>query len=362
MSKKKRFRFQVTLELEELSSVPLVSGILFTKIRLLEGGTFTDFSPREEVVEHRVRWRAKYMFVCKMVASTNTGILEPCICRISVRKEMKGGKSFQKLGFADINLAEFAGAGFTSRNFLLEGYDSKRRQDNSMLKIHIDMTLLSGDPLFKVPSGAQRALSGGQAEEECLPAENKGGSEDSSGGDSEVSGSSGFGSLPRKPGQPGPMPSKAPGGSEIDVGKEEHAASHSRQASCASAQSKMSGYSTSHSHTAGTHSRQSSCGEADQIHKRTPSSGSGLSEQSKGTSSLTRPPKKLEATSSIEQRVDSTRVDADELIDELIKNTDFAVDDSTEGAGLQLYIGKDGATVLGSQRSHSSDALFGGKR
>ena len=60
------------------------------------------------------------------------------------------------------------------------------------------------------PSGSQRTLAAEQAEEECLPAENKGGSEDSSGGDSEVSGSSGFGSLPRKPGGHGPMPSKLP--------------------------------------------------------------------------------------------------------------------------------------------------------
>ncbi len=65
-------------------------------------------------------------------------------------QEVKGGKSYQKLGFADVNLAEFAGAGLSSRRYLLEGYDSKRRLDNSTLKVNIDMSLLSGDPLFKV--------------------------------------------------------------------------------------------------------------------------------------------------------------------------------------------------------------------
>jgi hypothetical protein len=64
-------------------------------------------------------------------------------------QELKGGKSYQKLGFADVNLAEFAGGGLTSRKYLLEGYDSKRRQDNSTLKLNIDISLLSGDPLFK---------------------------------------------------------------------------------------------------------------------------------------------------------------------------------------------------------------------
>lgn len=68
----------------------------------------------------------------------------------STFQELKGGKSFQKLGFVDINLSEFAGAGFTSERYLLEGYDSKRRLDNSVLKVNVHMTLLSGDPCFKV--------------------------------------------------------------------------------------------------------------------------------------------------------------------------------------------------------------------
>ena len=64
-------------------------------------------------------------------------------------QESKGGRSYHKLGFADIDLAEFAGAGLTTRRYLLEGYDTKHRQDNSTLKVSIDMTLLSGDPCFK---------------------------------------------------------------------------------------------------------------------------------------------------------------------------------------------------------------------
>lgn len=65
-------------------------------------------------------------------------------------QEIKGGKSYQKLGFVDVNLSEFAGTGFSSQRFLLEGYDSKKRLDNSLLKVNICMTLLSGDPCFKV--------------------------------------------------------------------------------------------------------------------------------------------------------------------------------------------------------------------
>ena len=64
-------------------------------------------------------------------------------------QEVKGGKSSQKLGFADVNLAQYAGAGSSSRRYLLGGYNSKSRQDNSTLKLNISMTLLSGDPCFK---------------------------------------------------------------------------------------------------------------------------------------------------------------------------------------------------------------------
>jgi len=51
MSRKKRYKFQVTFELEELSSVPFVNGILFTKLRLLEGSHFSDVSERYILVD-----------------------------------------------------------------------------------------------------------------------------------------------------------------------------------------------------------------------------------------------------------------------------------------------------------------------
>ena len=70
-----------------------------------------------------------------------------CLC---VCQELKGGRSYQKLGYVDVNLAQFAGAGRTSRRYVLDGYSDRNRQDNSTLSIIVDMTLLSGDPCFKV--------------------------------------------------------------------------------------------------------------------------------------------------------------------------------------------------------------------
>lgn len=45
MMKKKRFKFKVDVELEELSSVPFVNGVLFCKVRLTDGG-FSEESSR----------------------------------------------------------------------------------------------------------------------------------------------------------------------------------------------------------------------------------------------------------------------------------------------------------------------------
>ncbi len=44
--KKKKFKFQIHFTLEELTAVPFVNGMLFCKIRLLDGGDFSISSSR----------------------------------------------------------------------------------------------------------------------------------------------------------------------------------------------------------------------------------------------------------------------------------------------------------------------------
>lgn len=57
-----------------------------------------------------------------------------------------------QLGFADLNLAEFAGSGSTVRCCLLEGYDTKNtRQDNSILKVPGPATKGGGRPPQQSP-------------------------------------------------------------------------------------------------------------------------------------------------------------------------------------------------------------------
>lgn len=204
MTKKKRYKFGVQCCLEELTEVPFVSAVLFAKVRLLDGGNFQEHSSREEVRNHAVRWNAQFSFVCKMCANASTGVLEPALMRVSVRKECKGGRSYQKLGFCDVNLAELAGAGETTRRCLLEGYDPRRRQDNSVLRVRIKMNMISGDPLFKVPERKQEAtdgMAGGDSGSESVP----GGTQPDDDCASSTA-SSGFGSLTKKKNYEGSIP------------------------------------------------------------------------------------------------------------------------------------------------------------
>lgn len=72
------------------------------------------------------------------------------------RAASHGLLSPSQLGFADLNLAEFAGSGSTVRCCLLEGYDTKNtRQDNSILKVQALPPLRPLRPLRPRPTAGQ---------------------------------------------------------------------------------------------------------------------------------------------------------------------------------------------------------------
>lgn len=357
MMKKKKFKFKVDFELDELSSVPFVNGVLFCKVRLLDGG-FSEESSREPVQANCVRWRKQFSFPCKMSANAGTGVLDPCVCRVSVRKELKGGKTYAKLGFADLNLAEFAGSGSTTRRCLLEGYDTKNtRQDNSILKVIISTQLMSGDPCFKTPPSTATVI-GIQSDGESLLEERRGG--DSQKGCSES------------------REGKCPVSSEELVGS-----GHSRTSSYASQQSKLSGYSTGHSRSSSmsefSHRRNHSVGSASTGIGSIPEPSDDRDRESRpypalpehpGTSTLAasnppgtpvrcasscerlnRHPVKQDSMESQLKRMDDTRVDADDVVEKILQSQDFTpslLDSSAEEEGLRLFVGPGGSTALGS--------------
>ncbi|XP_072536797.1 EEIG family member 2 isoform X2 [Salminus brasiliensis] len=317
MMKKKKFKFKVDFELDELSSVPFVNGVLFCKVRLLDGG-FSEESSRETVQANCVRWRKKFSFPCKMSASAGTGVLDPCVCRVSVRKELKGGKTYAKLGFADLNLSEFAGSGSTTRRCLLEGYDTKNtRQDNSILKVIISTQLMSGDPCFKTPPSTATVI-GIQGDAESLLEERRGGDT-------------------QKP------------------------------FFC------LSGYSTGHSRSSSlsefSHRRNTSVGSAStgiasipEPSEENPSTTAPPAAASGACAALpehpatpdrasNRYPVKQDSMESQLKRMDATRVDADDVVEKILQSQDFThslLDSSAEEEGLRLFVGPGGSTALGS--------------
>ncbi|XP_032274448.1 protein FAM102A isoform X4 [Phoca vitulina] len=314
LMKKKKFKFQTTFTLEELTAVPFVNGVLFCKVRLLDGGDFVSLSSREEVQENCVRWRKRFTFVCKMSANPATGLLDPCIFRVSVRKELKGGKAYSK--------------------------------------VTIGMLLLSGDPCFKTPPSTAKSISI-PGQDSSLQLTRKGG------------GTSGSGSGSRPPkARPTILSSGVPEEAEQNLSSPEEVfhSGHSRNSSYASQQSKISaGYSTEHS-------RSSSL--SDLTHRRNTSTSSstsgGLSttvEGPEGSEREHRPPekpprpprphlsdrsfrRKKDSVESHPTWVDDTRIDADDIVEKIMQSQDFTDGSNTEDSNLRLFVSRDGSATL----------------
>uniref|UniRef100_A0A3Q3K0H9 C2 NT-type domain-containing protein n=1 Tax=Monopterus albus TaxID=43700 RepID=A0A3Q3K0H9_MONAL len=338
LMKKKKFKFQVHFTLEELTAVPFVNGVLFCKIRLIDGGDFAILSTREEVQQNCVRWKKKFSFVCKMSANPITGVLDPCICRVSVRKELKGGKAFSKLGFADLNIAEFAGSGSTVRCCILEGYDTKNtRQDNSVLKVTIGMTLLSGDPCFKMPPSTAKSVTSGD-EDPNLQLDCKGESTDPA-----VQPLGGIMEGPHtfNPRQPSARSSGLPE-EKVSVSSRDEVfqAGHFRSSSYASQHSKISGWRVFLPHPPPSTPTEPHR-QPNPIKPERPPPPSTAALMSN------RPSRRKKDT--VERQpscVDDTRIDADDIVEKIVQSQNFSDSSNNEDSNLRLFVSKDGTTTL----------------
>jgi hypothetical protein len=324
MMRRKRYKFQVDLTINELTEVTFGKAILFAKIRQLDGGGFSDFSKRVEVSNHAVKYQETFTFPCKMHANASTGVLESCKCRISIRKEEKGGKNFRKIGFVDVDMAEYAGAGPSTQRYILQAYEQTHRLDNSMLNMTVNITLKEGDPYF------QRLLTRQQPIQ--LPGE-----ED----------------LTVVVADTLAVNSRAKLSLSDVMGAEEN--THSRNSSSTSHPGNSIGNSSNSSQPAlSRHSSDESLMNEPGLHtssgstqhhpgKRLSSSGSG-SGGMEGTGTAGNTGGSLEKETR-RRRIDSGRFDPEKVIDDLMK--ELELDPSTavqmeSSQGLQLYLGPDG--------------------
>jgi hypothetical protein len=143
-------------------------GHFYIKYKLQPRTDFNHLSSREPVVNHTVSWAEPVSFEVKTTSTETSGELNPVYLRVSVRKESQGGKSEEKLGVIEINLATFAGATGKEQRCLLQAANKKDKQqgkDNSILKLVITMKLLSGDPMFKVPDAVEASVTASASNE-----------------------------------------------------------------------------------------------------------------------------------------------------------------------------------------------------
>ncbi|CAG0914513.1 unnamed protein product [Notodromas monacha] len=360
-AKNKVFKFQVELTLEELTSVPFINAVLFAKIKLQNGGAFREISSREEVKDH---------------------------------KETNGGKSCMKLGYANIDLAEFAGGGAVDRKYLLEGYSGHQGQHNSTLRVLVNVVLQTGDPCFTrpIPCGreAERiddiGVSGDPAS--AVDITNQDGSsalsDEKSTNQKAVLCPVSPVAKQRSPGlSHGPQAESLQGQLDLESCISENAPvanngaasgdfemGHARNSSAAS---RVSGYA---SMPGASHSRQSSSGDsgvaAASSHMRNPSTSSGHGSGHSNASSFERAnasnarKKKITSTGgsleeplmvtsggsgvSLAARVGSTRVDPQDVIEDLLQGTQIKCNESAESQGLQLIVHSDNSTSLGSSK------------
>lgn len=156
MQKRKKFEFKVSVTLHELELIPFTS-IIFAKVKLNNSNnSFSLTTSKHQVKNHTVIWNQNMTLLCIFLADTN-GYLLPCMCKISIRRELKGGKSHEELGFVKVNLSQFAGSGSILQHFLLQS--SSKRSVNSILKLSIDMVQKSGDSCYKVFRPTPQSLS-----------------------------------------------------------------------------------------------------------------------------------------------------------------------------------------------------------
>ncbi len=65
-------------------------------------------------------------------------------------QEGRGGRSYEKIGYYDLDLASVAGSGDESKACLLNGYQQTNSSPaNAYLEIRMKLTVLEGDHIFR---------------------------------------------------------------------------------------------------------------------------------------------------------------------------------------------------------------------
>ncbi|ORY82154.1 N-terminal C2 in EEIG1 and EHBP1 proteins-domain-containing protein, partial [Protomyces lactucae-debilis] len=156
--KNRKPSFRILLSIQDLTNVPLVSGLVHVRWHLQDSlrSETRGKTDRANIKEHKVEWGYESSWKAKMIVDKK-GLLQDALLELQVYQEMYGGKERHALGNLILNLAEYASSEQeVSRRYLLQ--DSKV---NSTLRLGIRMVQISGDTDFTTPALKKAQVFGG---------------------------------------------------------------------------------------------------------------------------------------------------------------------------------------------------------
>jgi N-terminal C2 in EEIG1 and EHBP1 proteins len=148
LSKSSRPRLQVSLQIHELSLIPLVTGRVFVKWHILHSsrGECRGKTERAPIVDHKAAW-PDYKRECTFKVSIGKGgVLNERMLIVEVWLEMISGRERLRMGNIAVNLCEYASVQKETRRYLLQ--ESKM---NSTIKVTLSVLHVEGSREYVTP-------------------------------------------------------------------------------------------------------------------------------------------------------------------------------------------------------------------
>ena len=148
LPKSTRPKLKLTLQIHELSSIPLVTGQVFVKWHILNSsrGECRGKTERAPIHDHKAGW-VEYTRECMFkVGIGKGGVLQERILNMEVWVEMISGRERVRIGSVSVNLSEYASVNSETRRYLLQ--ESKM---NSTVKVTIKVEHVDGLREYTTP-------------------------------------------------------------------------------------------------------------------------------------------------------------------------------------------------------------------
>jgi len=137
IAKNRKVDFELTVLIQDLTNVPLVSGLYFIKWKLKNTDHSSGSTGRAPIRDHNIFWGHAIYTTAHLIISKHH-VLGSCELKLEIFQELGGSKESMMIGTLTINLSEYANSGFTTRRYLLN--DCKF---NSTIKLSIKLEQMS---------------------------------------------------------------------------------------------------------------------------------------------------------------------------------------------------------------------------